>query len=311
MTHLTRRTPSRSPSLLLALFAGLALSASLVPVDALAVTPSEVLARSPAADWRTPMPTDTYVMELGNQRRVVIELARAMAPRHAERIIALVQAGWYDGLSIVRVQDAYVTQWGDPEGAHPLPNGFTAMLTAEFSQPRLPSALEYTPLRDHDAYAQEVGFASGWPVARDRHRGPVWLTHCYGMLGAGRDASIDSGGGGELYAVIGHGPRHLDLNITLVGRVLAGMEHLAALPRGTEALGFYRTPQERTGITRARMLSDLPANERPTVAVLKTESPSFAAWLAARRNRKDDWYVHPAGHIDLCNALPPVRVEWP
>jgi len=278
---------------------------------ALAITPAEVLSRSPEADWRTPAPDDTYVMELDNQRRVVIELARAMAPRHAARIAALVKAGWYDGLAIVRVQDAYVTQWGDPEGIHPLPQGFTTTLAAEFSQPQLPAGWSYTPLGDRDVYANEVGFAAGWPVARNSRRGPVWLAHCYGMLGAGRDAAIDSGGGGELYAVIGHAPRHLDLNITLVGRVLAGMEHLAALPRGTEALGFYRTPVERTPIARARMLSDLPSNERPMVAVLKTESGSFAAWLAARRNRKDDWYVYPAGHIDLCNALPPVRVEWP
>lgn len=275
----------------------------------LAATPAQVLAASTPADWRTPAPDQTLLMELTGGRKVVIELATPFVPRHANRIATLTRAHWYDGLAIVRVQDNYVTQWGDVDGTHPLPAGIGKMLAAEFSQPRLPSGLAYRALPDRDAYARHVGMASGWPVAMDKRGGPVWLAHCYGMVGAGRDAEADSGGAGELYAVIGHGPRHLDLNITLVGRVLLGMEHLAALPRGTEALGFYKTPAERTGIVSARMLDELPTGQRPAVEVLRTESAAYEAWLEARRNRKDDWYLHAAGHIDLCNALPPVRVR--
>jgi peptidylprolyl isomerase len=87
------------------------------------------------------------------------------------------------------------------------------------------------------------------------------------------------------------------------------MEHLAALHRGTEALGFYKNAAARTGIVSARMLDELPAEQRPAVEVLRTESGAYAVWLEARRNRKDDWYLHGAGHIDLCNALPPVRTR--
>ena len=274
-----------------------------------AATPSQILAATTAADWRAPAADQTLLMELAGGRKVVIELATPFAPRHANRIATLTRAHWYDGLAIVRVQDNYVTQWGDADGTHPLPTGITQMLTAEFSQPAMPLGVTFKKLPDRDAYANRVGFASGWPVAMDKTNGPVWMTHCYGMVGAGRDAAADSGGAGELYAVIGHGPRHLDLNITLVGRVLLGMEHLAALPRGTEALGFYKTPAERTAIVSARMLDELPAEQRPAVEVLRTESAAYHAWLEARRNRKDDWYLHGAGHIDLCNALPPVRVK--
>lgn len=275
---------------------------------AVAATPSEVLASTTAADWRKPAAEDTLLLELAGGRRVVIELATAFAPRHAQRIATLVRAHWYDGLAIVRVQDNYVTQWGDADGTHPLPPGITSMLAAEFSQPTLPAGVAYRELPDRDAYADHVGMAAGWPVAMNELGGAVWLTHCYGMVGAGRDAAADSGGAGELYAVIGHGPRHLDLNITLVGRVLSGMEHLAALPRGTEALGFYKTPAERTGIVSARLLAELPASARPVLEVLRTESAAYTAWLEARRHRKDDWYLHAAGHIDVCNALPPVRM---
>ena len=62
-------------------------------------------------------------------------------------------------------------------------------------------------------YADEVGFSDGFPVARDPRNGKMWLAHRYGMVGAGRDNAPDSGGGTELYAVIGHAPRQLDRNV--------------------------------------------------------------------------------------------------
>ena len=51
-----------------------------------------------------------------------------------------------------------------------------------------------------------------------------------GMVGDGRDNAPESGGGTELYGVIGHAPRHLYRNVTLLGRVVQGMELLSALP---------------------------------------------------------------------------------
>jgi peptidylprolyl isomerase len=40
---------------------------------------------------------------------------------------------------------------------------------------------------------------------------------------------------------------------------------------------------------------------------LKESSASFAQWLQIKKNRKDDFYIHPAGGVDLCNAPVPVR----
>jgi peptidylprolyl isomerase len=36
-------------------------------------------------------------------------------------------------------------------------------------------------------------------------------------------------------------------------------------------------------------------------------SPSFADYLRVRANRKDDFYIRPAGGVDLCNVNVPVR----
>ena len=137
----------------------------------------------------------------------------------------------------------------------------------------------------------------------------VWPVHCYGMVGVGRNYSPDTGSGAELYTVIGQAPRHLDRNIALVGRIIAGMEHLSSLPRGSGALGFY-TMQEadkRTSITSIRVASDLPESERPRFEFMSTQSGSFARYAAARANRRDPFFIVPAGGADLCNIPVPVR----
>ena len=55
------------------------------------------------------------------------------------------------------------------------------------------------------------------------------------------------------------------------------------------------------------MHSSLPAAERTPIQVLRTDSKTFADTVEARRNRVDDFYKRPAGHIDLCNIPVPVR----
>jgi peptidylprolyl isomerase len=127
------------------------------------------------------------------------------------------------------------------------------------------------------------------------------------MVGAGRDNDADSGGGTELYAVNGQSPRQLDRNVTLVGRVIDGMELLSSLPRGTGDLGFYKTDGERIPIQRVRIAADVPSAERVDYETLKTDSDSFKALTEARRNRVDAWYKVPAGRIGLCNVQLPVR----
>lgn len=127
------------------------------------------------------------------------------------------------------------------------------------------------------------------------------------MVGAGRDNAPDSSNGTELYVVIGQSPRQLDRNITLVGRVLQGMPILASLPRGDGPLGFYREPAMRVPITAITLASRLPVDQRLPLEVLRTDTPLFDAIVASRRDRRDAWYVRPAGHIDLCNVPLPVR----
>jgi peptidylprolyl isomerase len=127
------------------------------------------------------------------------------------------------------------------------------------------------------------------------------------MVGAGRNLSPDAGNGAELYAVIGHAPRQLDRNIALVGRVVEGIDNLSSLPRGTDTMGFYGPAQTPTPILSVRLASDMPERDRPRFQVMDTASPTFSALIKVRANRKDDFFMLPAGGADICNLPVPVR----
>jgi peptidylprolyl isomerase len=273
-----------------------------------ALTMQDVLDAATAEDWRPLDPANTLYLELASGR-VVIELAPQFAPAHVENIRTLARAGYFDGLSINRSQDNFVVQWGDAEGEDPAKarsmGEAKAKLPAEFARPA--EGLAFTALPDADGWAPEVGFVQGFPAARDPKAGLAWLAHCYATVGAGRATAADSSTGNQLYVVIGQSPRQLDRNITTVGRVVQGMEHLSVLPRGTGPLGFYDQAAQRVPIRAIRLASEVPEAERSRLEVFRTDRPAFAKLVESRRNRRDDWYVHPAGHIDLCNVPLPVR----
>ncbi len=170
-----------------------------------------------------------------------------------------------------------------------------------------------------DPYARVYGWVRGMPLAVDmaypdanslepRVSRPrqSWPVHCYGMVGVGRGMPPDTGTGAELYTVIGHAPRHLDRNIALVGRVISGIEHLSSLPRGTGPLGFYEKPAERVTITSIRIGTEV--KDLPRFEYLSTETASFAAYADARANRRDPFFIVPAGGADICNIPVPVRM---
>jgi len=313
---MTIRIPPRAQALALAVLA----AACAGPVPAAEepakekpkpLTMADVIAASKPEDWRALDPQNTLYLELASGR-VVMELAPAYAPNHVANVRALAQENYYDGLAIIRSQDNYVAQWGDPNGDNPeLAHRIKKAkdkLEAEFARP-ISKDLPFAKLKDGDVYAPEVGHSGGFPVARDPKEGKTWLAHCYGMLGAGRGATSDSGSGAELYVVTGHAPRHLDRNVTLLGRVVQGMEKLTSLPRGTGPLGFYEQPEQYVPITSLRLAADVPEAERSKLEVMRTDTATYAKLVDTRRHRKDDWFLYSAGRIELCNVPIPVRAQ--
>ena len=300
-----------------------------------APSPGEIVAAAPADDWVEIAADDLLVMTLapdarGKARQVIMQLAPApFSQGWVANIRTLARAHWYDGNAIYRVQDNYVTQWGDPNAddekkARPLPDGLKAVPESDYTA-RLDSAALKTiaagkPAKGDarpivstgkDAYADGGYFSAGWPIAIswiDRKRPAAqWPVHCYGAVGVARGMSPETGNGTALYAVNGHAPRHLDRNIAVAGRIIEGMEHLSALPRGTEALGFYKDVADAVPIQSVRLASELPAAERPRFQYLSTESASFAHYADARGNRRDPFFIVPAGGADICNIPVPIR----
>ncbi len=315
-----------------------------------ALAPSEIVAAAPGKDWMAIASSDLLVMELapdtkGKARRVVIQLMPSpFSQGWIGNIRKLAAAHWWDGTAVVRVQDNYVAQWGDPDGedpkkAKPLPEGLLTMpewqyrarfdfgakhpnvcINASLDCPEWHTNPSLKPAPGRDSYALITGFYLGWPVAAKEEAvsppspGGIrvlatysWPVHCYGMVGVGRDMPPNTGTGAELYTVIGHAPRHLDRNIALVGRVIEGMENLSSLPRGHGALGFYDLAQgdERVAIQSVRLGNEVP--DLPRYEYLSTESESFARYADARANRRDAFFIQPAGGADICNIPVPVR----
>jgi peptidylprolyl isomerase len=265
----------------------------------------------------------------GKARRVVIQLMPApFSQGWIGNIRKLAAARFWDGTAVNRVQDNYVVQWGDPDAedkvkAKKLPEGLAVMPESAYVATDISLFSIPTLIVDHERFLLAdpywrggggFGFANGIPVALDNVRlsglpdpSPphAWPVHCYGMVGVGRDLSPNTGSGAELYVVIGHAPRHLDRNIALVGRVIEGIEHLSSLPRGTGGLGFYESAEERTGIRSIRLGSEVAG--LPAYEYLSTESQSFAQYADARANRRDAFFIRPAGGADVCNIPVPVR----
>jgi cyclophilin family peptidyl-prolyl cis-trans isomerase len=269
-------------------------------------TVGDIVQASAPADWRAPDPANTLYMET-KMGRVVIELAPAFAPKHVENIKLMVREQYFDGLAIIRSQDNWVVQWGDPDEKNPRPFKMAkARLAGEFTVP-LKNDKHFTRLPDRDGYAPQVGHSNGFPSARNPKTGQAWLVHCYGMVGVGRDNESDSGNGSSLYAVIGHAPRHLDRNITVVGRVISGMPMLSTLPRGAAAMGFYDKPELNVPISAMKVAADVPQAERSKFEIMRTDSAAYKKVLEAQRNRGGPWNKIATGHLELCNAPIPVR----
>lgn len=262
--------------------------------------------------FRTVSPANLVLIDT-KYGEVAVELAPQFAPKHVERLRALIRAGFYNGKSFYRVIDGFVAQGGEGEGTAATggpktdkENAKWPPLKAEFDAPESGT---FTPLGSPDLFASEVGHIDGFPVARDPKDKRMWLVHCPGTFAFARDNGPDTATT-EFYIVIGEAPRRLDRDLTAFGRVLSGMEFLQKLQRGDPDVdnGVIASRAKQDPIIRMRLAADVPEKQRPSFAVQRTDAPDFEKVKEERRHPTSPFYFRkPPPVLDVC--LVPVKVK--
>jgi cyclophilin family peptidyl-prolyl cis-trans isomerase len=142
-------------------------------------------------------PENTLVIEVDGGQ-VVIEMLPDVAPRHVEQIKALARAGAYDGVVFHRVIEGFMAQTGDV--AHGKAGGDTRRAgTGGSDRPNV--AAEFSKL----------------PFDR-------------GVCGMARSQNPNSANS-QFFIMFKEG-HFLNGQYTVWGRVVSGMEHVDAIPRG-------------------------------------------------------------------------------
>ncbi len=300
-------TPARLPHVLVAatllLTAGCTSTApSPTPTD-----PEPPADAPPEARWRPVAPDDLLMLHLptGN---VLIELAPQFAPAHVAQMRRLVREGFYgDRAAFYRVIDNFVAQAGVPEDVD---STQAPLLHAEFERPL--EGLAFVRNDSPDLYAPETGHVAGFAVGHDPAAGTVWPLHCYGSVAMARSTDPNSGSS-HFYIINGRDQRYLDRNLTVFGRVVAGMPHVQHVARGDASVssGAIADPAARTPIRGFVIVSHLPEAERPRVEVMDPESPAFAQAKTRKYYRDSDFFALKPRAVEACAVPVPVRVVWP
>jgi peptidylprolyl isomerase len=249
--------------------------------------------------WRELDPENTVFMEM-SEGLVVMELNPAFAPKTVKQFKRLAGDHFYDGLSFYRVIDGFVAQGGDGSDLGEISD--VPLIDAEF-EIDWNEEFSYMPVQSPDMFASETGIIDGFAVARDPSRDKVWLTHCPGIVAMARNDGPDSSRT-DFYIVIGQAPRYLDRNMNIFGRVVYGMDVVQRINRGpAQNNGIIQDETASTRISKLRLATDIPEDERLQVYVVDTSNKGFKSLLKNRRNRKQKFFHNkPPRVLDVCQV---------
>jgi peptidylprolyl isomerase len=255
-------------------------------------------ATDPPGQWRTPPPDQLIYLQL-TTGTVIIELAPFMAAKNVNQFRALVNEGFYDGLDFYRVLDGFVAQGGDI--TQQKASGVNGKLPAEFTR-TAPADSAFMLVQGAEFIAPQTGFLQGFAAGRDPNSKLEWLLHCPGVVAMGRNVAPDSAHS-EFYITIGQAPRHLDRNMSVIGKVIYGMPSVQALKRAhmNNTSGVISDKQRRSKILRARLGTDVPPQERIAVQVQNERSAAVTQRLSSARSLDNEFYHFKGnGNLDIC-----------
>lgn len=246
---------------------------------------AEVADAAEDTHWYTP-PQENLIYLQTPSGEVVIMLSDVVAPTHKERFYDLVNAGFYNGKSFYRVIDGFVAQGGSNQDKQDLE--LAKPLLAEFVTNVISDG--FITVEKDAIHAPQTGFIDGMPAGADPKANQQWLLHCPGAFAFARNNGKDTATT-EFYIVIGQAPRHLDKNMSVVGRVLDGMAHLQRLPRGDRGSGgVIAAPGSESTILSAISGDNMAPADRRTFRVQRASHPDYQRKVVLSRALDNPFY---------------------
>ena len=248
--------------------------------------------------WFVPSPENLVHLKT-DTGDVIIMLSADTAPTHKERFIDLVKDGFFDNQHFYRVIEGFVAQGGSNEENQAF--ALASPMKSEFFKSPIPE--DTVVIEPNAVHAPQTGFLNGMPVGTDTANNQLWHVHCPGTLAFARDTGKDTATT-EFYVVLGQSPRHLDKNMSVIGRVLSGMEHLQQLPRGNrDNGGVISAPGKKSRILSARLGSALPEEKQRIFRIQRGSHPDYLQKVANARTL-DNAFFHDKSltprTIDVC-----------
>lgn len=285
------------------LMIGSALALALAAQPALTQTaaPEALVASAPDSAWRTVAPENLLVIDT-SKGRILVELEPRMAPQSVERIRTLADRGFYDGLKFHRVMAGFMAQTGDPLGTGSggsdlpdVPGEFefrrgtdSAFVVVPESRPGVRGVMGASPIQTQPD-AQMMFNADGKVTA-------VGL-FCPGVAGMARNNDPNSANS-QFFLMMGENA-NLNGSYAPFGQILVGQDVVSSLKVGLETANGAVTDPDI--MTRVRTASVMPETERPSVRVMLTSDPAYAAVIEARRASR-------GARFSVCDAIPPAEL---
>ena len=259
---------------------------------------------APEEAWRTVDPENLIIIDT-KYGDIGIELFPEIAPKHVAQVKALARSGFYNNVPFHRVIDGFMNQTGDGANGDGTGDSDLPDLEAEFTF-RRGSDLPFTLVTAQQVGQGEigVGFYKSLPIASQPtaqalftkdNKVEAFGLHCKGVTSMARTSDPNSANS-QFFLMRGKAD-HLDTQYSIWGTTVMGYDLLEKPLVGTIGEIPDWMPDRMNEV---EVAADMSEDERPTIQVLKTDSPAFNNWLKTQKNEDGSF-------PDICEISVPTR----
>jgi peptidylprolyl isomerase len=261
---------------------------------------------APDEAWRTVDPENLLVIDT-KYGDIAVELYPEIAPNHVAQIKTLTKQGFYNDVVFHRVIDGFMNQTGDGTNGNGTGDSTLPDIAAEFTF-RRGADMPFTLVTARKVGESEigVGFYKNLPIASQPtsqamftkdNKVDAFGLHCKGVTSMARTSDPNSANS-QFFLMRGQA-EHLDTQYSIWGNTVMGYDLLEKPQVGTigEVPGWIPDRMNTVEIA-----ADMDDAERPTVQVLRTDSPAFANWLKTQKTADGSF-------PNVCDLQVPTRTQ--